>query len=123
MHIGMKIAVGLPALLFAFMGIGWLLDPATAAQNLGMPLLEGAGLSTQLGDFASFFIGLSAMMILGLVSQNKTYFYCAALLLFGSALFRTVAWLAHGASFETGSIAVEVIVGLLVMFAATKSAH
>lgn len=120
MHVALKVAVALPALLIGAAGIGWLADPATAAQNLGMPLLEGAGLSTQLGDFASFFIGLSAMIVLGLITQNKTFFHCAALLLFGSAVFRTVAWAAHGASFETGSIGVEVVVGALMIFAAAS---
>ena len=124
MHITLKIALAIPAILFAFIGANWLLDPATAAQSLGMPLLEGAGLSTQIGDLASFFIAVSSFMLLGLFSQNKPWFYRAAILLFGNAVFRTVAWGVHGASFETASIAIEVIVGALLLFAANKvSSH
>ena len=37
-------------------GLRWLTDPAGAAENLYMPLLDGAARSTQVGDLTAFFI-------------------------------------------------------------------
>ena len=42
--------------LFLLMGLQWLVDPTSAAAGLGMSLLSGHGLSTQIGDLASFFL-------------------------------------------------------------------
>ena len=35
--------------LFLLMGLQWLIDPTSAADGLGMVLLSGHGLSTQIG--------------------------------------------------------------------------
>lgn len=121
MHIALKIALGIPALLFAFVGLGWVTDPASTAPTFGMPLLEGAGLSTQVGDLSAFFFTLSAMLVIGIFSQQKAWFQATAMLLLLTAVFRTVAWGVHGASFETQSIAIEVIVGILALVAASKA--
>lgn len=116
----LRIVVALPALLFLAIGVRWLIDPTGAASELGMPLLEGLGRSTQIGDLTAFFIGASVMIGLGLITANRTWFYAPALLLMLTAIFRTVAWLAHGAPFATPQIAVEVIVACLLVFAASK---
>ena len=121
MHIALKITLGLPALLFAFVGLGWVTDPGGTAPTFGMPLLEGAGLSTQVGDLGAFFITLSATLLLGIFTQRKPWFYAAAMLLLLTAAFRTVAWGLHGASFEVQSIAIEIIVGALALVAASKA--
>lgn len=121
MHIALKVALGIPALLFAFVGLGWATDPASTAPTFGMPVLEGAGLSTQIGDLSAFFFTLSAMLLIGIFSQQKAWFQAAAMLLLLTAVFRTVAWAVHGASFETQSIAIEVIVGILALVAASKA--
>lgn len=116
----LRVFVALPALLFLAIGVRWLIDPTGAAAELGMPLLEGLGRSTQIGDLTAFFIGASAMIGLGLITANRTWFYAPALLLILTAVFRTVAWLAHDAPFATPQIAVEVIVACLLIFAAGK---
>ncbi len=121
MHIALKIALGLPALLFAFVGLGWVTDPASTAPTFGMPLLEGAGLSTQVGDLGSFFFTLSAMLLIGVFTEQKAWLQAAAILLLLTAVFRTVAWGVHGATFETQSIAIEIIVGVLALLAAAKT--
>ena len=115
-----RIFVVLPALLFLFIGIRWLFDPAGAAAELGMPLLEGLGRSTQIGDLTAFFIGASVMMGLGLMTANRTWFYAPAMLLILTAGFRVVAWLAHGATFAAPQIAVEVVVAGVLVLAASK---
>lgn len=122
MHIALKILIVLPALLFLSIGLGWVLDPAAAAGNLGMPLLESgtAGLSTQIGDLGGFFTSLSLFMIAGVVTQNRVWFYSAASLLLLTAVFRVLAAVVHGASMETASIGIEIVVGALVLFAASQ---
>jgi len=110
----------LPALLMLVMGINWIVDPASAAQGLGMPYLEGEGRSTQVGDLTSFFIGVGVMALLGLWTENRTWLYSASLLLGGTAVFRTVAWAVHDAPFATISIAVEVVSVALFLTAARQ---
>ncbi|MFT5611626.1 MAG: hypothetical protein ACI9LU_002131 [Polaribacter sp.] len=115
-----RIFVVLPALLFLLIGIRWLVDPTGAAAELGMPLLEGLGRSTQIGDLTAFFIGASIMMGLGLMTANRTWFYAPAMLLILTAGFRVVAWFAHDAVFAAPQIGVEVIVAGILVLAASK---
>jgi hypothetical protein len=118
-----KILIGLaalPALLMLFMGVNWIIDPASAAQGLGMEYLEGEGRSTQVGDMTSFFIGVGVMALLGLWTQNRTWLYSATLLMGGAAVFRTLAWAIHDAPFATVSITIEVVSVLLFLAAARQ---
>lgn len=110
-----KIPAALVALAMAANGVMWLFNPAQAAQSLGMPLLEGVGLSTQIGDLGAFFIGTSIFCVLGLLQRNVTWLYSAAILLMLTATLRTGAWLFHGAALAQTMIVVEVIlVGLIL---------
>ena len=54
-----RIVAALPGVLFAIQGLNWIIDPSAAAEGLGMPLLEGIGRSTQIGDLAAFFFAMS----------------------------------------------------------------
>ena len=62
-----RILSGLIGLLMLYTCVGWIMDPATAAAELAMPLLEGMGGNTQIGDFTSFFFtaGVFASRIMG----------------------------------------------------------
>ena len=51
-----NILIYLIGALFLLMGLQWLIDPTSAANGLGMVLLSGHGLSTQIGDLSSFFL-------------------------------------------------------------------
>jgi hypothetical protein len=42
--------------VFTLQGTAWLVVPERAAGSLGMPLLTGLARSTQIGDFAAFFV-------------------------------------------------------------------
>ena len=90
------------------------------ASELGMPLLEGVGLSTQIGDLGAFFTGGALFILIGIMVQKRSWFYASAILLGLTAVFRVLAWLLHGATFATQMIAVEVIVTALVLFAASR---
>jgi hypothetical protein len=111
----LRIAVGLPGLAFVFNGVAWWVAPEFAGEQLGMPLLGGAGLSTQIADLASFFLTLGTCMLTGLMTGRGVWFFPAILLL-GFAIFgRLVAWLFHGADLTVEMIAVEAIVIALLL--------
>ena len=105
---------------FALQGVGWLVVPDRAAAGLGMPLLDGLARSTQIGDFAAFFLtlGLSILTAIGLGRARLLYFPAALL---GSAAFgRVVAWAVHGAAFASTFILVEIVASLLLLAAARR---
>ena len=85
-----------------------------------MPLLEGVGRSTQVGDLGAFFFALSAMILIGAWTLQRQWIYCACMLLGGAALMRTIAWLAHGADFAPTFIGVETVVTIALLIAASR---
>lgn len=119
----LSILVTLPAIVFIVMGLRWLVDPAGAAAELGMPLLEGVGLSTQVGDLSVFFLALGMMMLLAVITARRHWFYVTALMLLGAAMFRVLAWLVHDAAFAAQLIGGELIVGCLLLFASSRLAE
>ncbi len=118
-----KIPAALVALAMGISAIQWLINPAAAAESLGMPLLSGLGLSSQVGDFSAFFVGTTVFCLLGLIRNNPTWLYSAALLLAMAAVFRTTTWLFHGASLAAPLIAVEIILAGLALLSARLMAR
>ncbi len=94
-------------------GVLFITDPQTAARQLGMPLLEGIGRSTQIGDFGSFFLCSSIAAFYGAWNRSPLLLYVAALLIGGAALCRMIASLLHDAPFATTFIAVELILATI----------
>ena len=86
-----------------------------------MPLLEGLGLSTQIGDLGAFFTAAGLMVLLGLWTGNKTWLLAPALLLGFTAIFRTLAWALHSASFAGPQIAIEVVLTVLLLVVANRA--
>lgn len=121
MHIALKVVLSLLGALLLFQGATWIFAPAMAAEGLGMTLLEGRALSTQIGDLGSFFLSVGTMIILGIVTLRPTWFQAAAMLLLLTAIMRTVAWGMYGAVFETGAIVIEIVGGILCLLAASKA--
>ena len=113
-----KVLAGIVALLMALTAVSWLVDPAGAAQSLGMPLLDGVGRSTQIGDFSAFFVAVTTFCVLGIIKQQPTWIYSAAILLGLAAVMRTFAWAVHGAAFATAPIGVEVVTTTLLLISA-----
>jgi hypothetical protein len=106
---------------FALNGVGWLVAPDRAAGALGMPVLDGLARSTQIGDFAAFFLTLGLSILTAVVRDRPRLLYFPAGLLGSAALCRTVAWAAHGAAFATTFILVEVVACLLLLAAARRA--
>lgn len=115
-----RIVAGCIGLLFGLQAVHWLLRPAAAAEALGMPLLDGVGRSTQIGDIGAFFLALGVMCGLGAWRSNPTWLRGAALLLGGAAVMRTLAWALQGAAFTAPFIGVEVVSAALLLFVATR---
>lgn len=118
----LRIVVALTALLFVALGIRWLIDPTGSAADLGMPLLDGIGRSTQIGDLGAFFFSGGVMVLMGLLTDRRSWFYAPTILIASTAVFRVIAWLAHDAAFATQQIAVEVVITVLLIAAAMRLA-
>ena len=116
----LRIVVGLIGILFFLNGLQWIISPANVAESLGMPLLEGVGLSTQIGDLGSFFITVGAMTFIGAITTIRHWFYAPSMLLLVAALYRTLSTLLYGAPFVMSAIVVEVSVGLFLIFAGSR---
>jgi hypothetical protein len=116
----LRLAVAVLGGFFAVQGLGWILVPATAADGLGMPLLDGLGRSTQIGDFAAFFLVGGLTMVLGSRPGRAHWLRFPAALLGTAAAVRTLAWLLHGADFAALFIAVEVASSVFLRTAASR---
>ena len=115
-----RILAGLVGLLTFVTALGWLTDPASAAASLGMPLLDGLGRSTQIGDFSAFFFGVAGFSLYSAWQESPHWARAAAIVLLLAALFRTTSWLLHDAAFATTQIVAEVILGAVLLFAASR---
>jgi hypothetical protein len=118
----LRIVAGLVGILFFLNGLQWIISPANVAASLGMPLLEGVGLSTQIGDLGSFFITVGAMTLIGAITTTRHWFYAPSMLLLVAALYRTLSTILYGAPFVMSAIIVEVVVGLFLIFACPRIA-
>jgi len=105
----LKIVVALLAVVFAAIGLRWLVAPEGVAAEFGMTLMEGLGLSSQIGDLGAFFLSLAIFILLALTSGRRSWYYPAIILLGLTAIMRTMAWMFHGASLALDMIAVEII--------------
>jgi len=105
---------------FVIQGIGFLVAPARAAGGLGMPFLNDVGRSTQIGDFAAFFLMAGTTMVLGSRPGRGALLFVPAGMLGCAAAGRTIAWLVHGAAFAGVFIAVEVLGALVLATAARR---
>jgi len=117
MSLLLQAAIGLPALAFIFVGLSWWFAPDFAGSLLRMALLEGSGMTTQLGDLASFFLTLGCCMLIGLLTRRPVWFLSAVLLLGFAVAGRFIAWLFHDGDLTLDMIIVEIVVITLLIFA------
>ena len=101
-------------------GFRWQFYPASAAEALGMPLLDGMARSTQVGDISAFFIGAGVFALAAIFTRNATLMLTPLALVLFAALFRTTAWAFHDAAFATEFIVPEIVMGV-VFFLAWRS--
>lgn len=115
-----KIGASLPAVLFMVMGLGWLLAPGLVSEQMRMPLLEGDGRSTQIGDLAAFFLTMGGAILIALRTNRSVWLYPPIMLLLFAATGRAIAWLGHGAGLALDMILVEVFVAGALFVLARK---
>jgi hypothetical protein len=113
----MRVLIVLPSILFVVTGLRWLVDPSTAAEDLGMTLLDGVGRSTQIGDLSAFFLTLGILMLIALITARRAWFYPPMILLALAAFGRIIAWLIHDAALAVPMIVPEVVVAALLFVA------
>jgi len=116
----LRVIAGIAGTLFFLNGLQWIINPASIADSLGMPLLEGVGLSTQIGDLGSFFITVGAMTLIGAITTTRHWFYAPSMLLLVAALYRTLSTILYGAPFVMSAIVVEISIGLFLIFAGSR---
>ena len=116
----LRVIVALPAIGFVVTGLRYIIDPTSAAEQFGMPLLDGVGRSSQIGNMAAFFLSLGLCILIALSTGRRIWFYPAAMLTGLTALFRVLAWLLHDAGLAVNLIAPELIVTGLLLFAASR---
>ena len=111
-----RILSGIVGLFMLWTCLGWLMDPATAAAGLAMPLLEGMGGNTQIGDFTSFFFTAGLFACIGAYKAEYTWLYASISLLGSAAIFRSLAVVLHGSEPLTQAIIAEIVmVGFLIL--------
>ena len=115
-----KILTAAPGVLFFTMGLIWWVAPAFVGGQLGMTLLDGLGRSTQIADFASFFLTMGACILIAVFTQLAVWLYPAIMLLGFAAFGRVLAWAVHDAAFAIDMIAVELLVAALLFVASKK---
>ena len=120
MKILLRVLVTLPAILFIMTGLHWAVEPDGAATQLGMTLLDGVGRSSQIGDVGAMFLSMGIMMLIALITAQRTWFYAPALLLALIAVYRLLAWLVHDAALAMDMIAVELVVVVILLIAASR---
>lgn len=117
MKIILKGVVVIPAVLFLFMGLRWLVDPGGVAPDFGFVLGEGLGRSSQVGDFAAFFLTMGICILMGVVTGRRLWYYPPVMLLLLVAIGRLLAWAVHDAALAVDMILFEVGVGALLLAA------
>lgn len=111
------VLVVLPAILMLSLGLRWLVDPAGIAPEFGLSLLNGLGLSSQVGNMSAFFLTAGICMLLGVVLKETTWFYPPLMLFLLTAAGRMIAWLAHGATLALQMIAIELVISTILIVA------
>ena len=115
-----KVLVLMPAVLFIFTGVRWLVAPIDVAASFGLGLSDGLGRSSLIGDMSGFFLTLGSCMLIALITERRVWYYPAIMLLGIAALGRIVAWLVHDAALAGPQIMVELIVASILLAASRR---
>ncbi len=96
--------------------------PARVAERLGMPVLEGVGASTQLGDIGALFLAVAVFVGLAQRPGQARLLLVPAILVGCAAVMRTLVFVAGHAPFAPQFILPEVVMPLLLVAAARARA-
>lgn len=110
----------LSGLGLAAMGLLWWVQPAIAAEILGASLLEGTGLSTQIGDSGAFFVGSGSLLAWGALSNRATLVLGGGVLVGLVIPGRVLSATVHDGAWTPNEILAECVIAILAL--ATASA-
>ena len=96
----------------------WILDPTTSANGLAMPLLEGLGGNSQIGDFTAFFFTAGLFACIGAYRAEHIWLYTTISLLGSAAIFRSYAVMVHGSKPLMEAIGFEVVMSVVLIICA-----
>ena len=113
-----RILSGLIGVLMLLNCLWWILDPSTAAEGLAMPLLEGSGSNSQIGDFTSFFFTAGLFACIGAYRAEHIWLYTTISLLGSAAIFRSYAVMVHGSKPLMEAIGFEVVMSAVLIICA-----
>ena len=110
-----RILSGIVGLFMLWTCLGWLMDPASAAAGLAMPLIEGMGGNTQIGDFTSFFFTAGLFACIGAYRAEHVWLYAPISLIGSTAIFRSLAVVTHGSEPLTMAIGIEIVMSAVLI--------
>lgn len=124
MELALKVIVGLFALLFLFMGVGFMFEPATNATNLALSPLGEHGLNTIRGDLGGLFIGCTGLLALGILQRRGEWLLAVALIMSTIALGRLVGFVLDGGASQATLVAFgfEVVIAIVMVITSRKFA-
>jgi len=110
-----RILSGLIGVLMLLNCLWWILDPSNAAEELAMPLLEGLGSNSQIGDFTAFFFTAGLFACIGAYRAEHIWLYPTISLIGSAAFFRSYAVVAHGSDPLVSTIMIEIIMSAILI--------
>lgn len=122
MILALRFVIGAFALLFLFMGAGFLFDPVGNAASLALTPEGAHGLNTLRGDMAGLFIGSALLLVLGVIRREPAWLLAVALLMVVIACGRVVGFVVDGTPAQATLVAFgfEVVIAAVMIFAARK---
>lgn len=100
-------------------GLLWWIQPATAAEILGASLLEGTGLSTQIGDSGAFFVGSGLLLAWGALKNRATLVLTGGILVGLVVPGRALSAMVHGGMWTPDEIIGECLIVILALATAS----
>lgn len=102
----------IPAIFFLFTGFQWLVIPENAASSLMMPLLEGAGLCSQIGDIGGMFLAMGLLVMGAITTKRKDLLLSVAVLLSCVVVYRLLAFTLHSATLTIQLVLFEMVLAI-----------
>ncbi len=122
MTLALKIVSGLFALLFLFMGAGFMFDPVGSAGGVGLSPLGELGLNTLRGDMGGLFLASTALIGLGLLLKRGDWLLAVAILMLFIAAGRVIGFIADGSPAQPTLMAFgfEIVIAAVLIAASRK---